>query len=503
MRLGAFLAALALAGPAAAETVVSPAPEAVSVTLYRAPGRSAGGSIDLDDLTGFAVVSEKRTVVLPPGETILRFEGVANGMLATSAVIEGLPGGVREKNRNAKLLTPRSLVEASVGGEATLVRTNPATGREQAIPVRVLSGGGGVLLQSAQGIEALHCSALPERLVFNALPDGLSDKPTLSVRTQSDRPVTATVTLSYLSQGFDWTTNYVAHLNPDGKTLSLTGWVTLANGNSISFPNAPTQIVAGTVNHEDDGAAAEDFADPGSDTAQCWPWDTTATHDEWFAPANYYPSAPPPPPAPMAMMARELGNLPGLVGAKLQQEELGDLKLYRTPQPTTIAANGQKQVLLLSEGDLPFRQVYRVDVGGGAQDATPTQIVLQVKNDRGGPLGQPLPAGQVAVFEDALGRPMLLGEDQVRDATVGETLEIKLGASPDVQAAVEYQLQGRRTVRLYNARAHAVTVEVRLDPSLLAKRFQAPATRGGYAVWSVVVPAQGEARLSLRLKDTA
>lgn len=497
MRSIPFLALFALAGPAAAETIVSAAPEAVSVTVYREPGRSAGGTLELGNLTGFAVISERRMVTLPAGDHVLRFEGVANGMLAASAVIEGLPGGVEEKNRDAKLLTPRSLVESAIGGEATLVRTDPATGRERALPVRILSGPEGVLLQSAEGIEALRCSALPERLVFAEAPAGLSDTPTLSVRTRSAEPVSAVVTLSYLAQGFDWAANYVAHLAPESETLTLTGWVTLANANANTFPDAPTQIVAGTVNRSDDTSFFPTVRDPQfQDYANCWPWDTTATAASRWAPQNYAP-LPAPPPPPVAMMARAAMAEDSIVatGAKLQQEELGDLKLYRTPEPTTIASSGQKQVLLLSEPDIPYRRVYRADIINAGPDPTAAQILLRLSNERNGPLAQALPAGRMAVFEQALGRPMLLGEDDVRDAAVGEELEIELGSSPDVRFSLD-ETQPRRTLlRLSNARSEPVMVEARLPVELLAKAKRRPLRRGGYAMWSITVPANGEATL--------
>src|SRR3546814_5469593 len=90
--------------PAAAEDVVASAPSALSVTVYRAPDRDAG-SIDLDDLGGFALISETRTVHLPAGVTRLRFEGVADGIDAATAILTGLPGAVIEKNRDAALLS--------------------------------------------------------------------------------------------------------------------------------------------------------------------------------------------------------------------------------------------------------------------------------------------------------------------------------------------------------------------------------------------------------------
>ncbi len=75
-------------------------PSALSLTVYRAPERSAG-SIDLDQLGGFALVSETRTVHLLAGVNRVRFEGVADGIEPASAIVTGLDQGVIEKNREA------------------------------------------------------------------------------------------------------------------------------------------------------------------------------------------------------------------------------------------------------------------------------------------------------------------------------------------------------------------------------------------------------------------
>ena len=80
-------------------------PSDLSVTVYRAPDRESG-SIDLDTLEGFALVSETRTVHLPAGVSRLRFEGVADGIEPVSAIVSGLGVGVIEKNRERKLQSP-------------------------------------------------------------------------------------------------------------------------------------------------------------------------------------------------------------------------------------------------------------------------------------------------------------------------------------------------------------------------------------------------------------
>ena len=61
---------------------------------------------------GYALVTETRTVTIPAGETLIRFQAVADGMYPESAIVTGLPKGVKEKNRDARLLSPFGLVDA-------------------------------------------------------------------------------------------------------------------------------------------------------------------------------------------------------------------------------------------------------------------------------------------------------------------------------------------------------------------------------------------------------
>jgi hypothetical protein len=126
--LGPLLAA-ALAGAAPAQPIATSAgPDAVSVTVYRAPGRGSG-TMELDYLQGFALISERRQVIVPAGEGSIRFEGVAGGIIPESAIVTGLPDGVVEKNQEALLLSPASLLERSLGRRVHLRRTSLATGK--------------------------------------------------------------------------------------------------------------------------------------------------------------------------------------------------------------------------------------------------------------------------------------------------------------------------------------------------------------------------------------
>mgnify|MGYP001259480819 CR=1 FL=1 len=129
MRLiAAVLALLTLATPAQAREVVDASvPQGMSVTLYRDPARGTGEAMNRNWPQGFAMISETRTVTLPPGESTVRFEGVAEGMVGVTAIVTARPGGRIEKNRKAELLGPAALVNGALGNRVTITRPTPAT----------------------------------------------------------------------------------------------------------------------------------------------------------------------------------------------------------------------------------------------------------------------------------------------------------------------------------------------------------------------------------------
>jgi hypothetical protein len=422
--------------PANAADTLAEQPSALAVTVYRAPYRGSG-SIDLNDLRGFALVSETRTVHLPAGVTRLRFEGVADGIEPASAIVTGFPDGIIEKNREGKLLSPSALVAAAVGHPMTLLRTNKKTGKLTRLAGTIRSdAGGGVVFETSAGIEALRCSGLPESFSFEGVGD-LSAKPTLSVLVKSPEASTRTVTLSYLARGFDWAADYTATLSADGKTLDLGAWVTLANGNGVGFPAAQTQVVAGRVNREYGGVEPLDLGGPI--LAQCWPRGSTSDPPQYLQFARASP------------LGAESDKLNGVIVQALaaapaamrslakktvEQEELGDLKLYRVPDRTTVASRQSKQVRLLDRSKVPVSRVYGADLASEEDSAqAPAHVLLRTMNTAANHLGLPLPSGQVAVFAAQGDAELLLHESGMRDLAVDEEVELDLGDSSDVQVS--------------------------------------------------------------------
>jgi hypothetical protein len=218
-RIVLFLSLTLAAWPVAAQTLVeSDKIDAVSVTLYRDPDRRDGAIPAGGWPGGYALVTETRTIHVPAGKSVIRFVGVSEGMMPETAIVTGLPQQVGEKNRDARLLSPAALIDAYLKRRVTIRRTNRSTGKVTEGEAVIQSGpGGGVLLTTAQGVEALGCSGMPEALRYPGVPADLSAKPTLSVTTDSAAAATVTVQISYLAQGFDWAANYVAQVAEAGQ----------------------------------------------------------------------------------------------------------------------------------------------------------------------------------------------------------------------------------------------------------------------------------------------
>ena len=501
----------------AQQVTTSPAPSAVSVTIYRAPQRTAAEPIRLDWLNGYALITETRTITFPAGTSDIRFEGVAGGILPESAIVSGLPDGVAEKNQDAFLLSPASLLDQSLGRRVHLRRTSRATGAMREEEAVVRSGAdGAVVVQTAAGFEALRCTGLPETIRYDRVPPGLSAKPTLSVRTEARRRTRATLTLSYLASGFNWQANYVGALSPDGTRMDLFAWVTLASGDETSFPRANTQAVAGRLNRTD---VRRERASGPPLRLNCFPLLITSDIPERkFTGIEEYSISTeageeivvtgsrvssvsmemvmpaPPPPAP-AMMA--------------EQEELGDLKLYRIPEPVTVAAMSQKQVALLLKRDVAVTQVYRINLSRyGGSGPMPARRVYTSRNRIAEGLGVPLPAGRVALFGRSEGRRILVGEGSLGDRAVGEDVEIEAGAMTGVLATAVQSGPGGGTeehlLTVTNDRAEAVTFEAEFGGEPVGAGVDADvafARRNGRPLWRVAVPANGRVALRYRWKS--
>ena len=188
------------------------------------------------------------------------------------------------------------------------------------------------------------------------------------------------------------------------------------------------------------------------------------------------------------------------IAMKARQENLGDLKLYRIPEPVSVAANSQKQVAMIVQDGVKVATAYRqrIDPGNNGFDEPATRTLV-TRNRTAEGLGLPLPAGGVALFASHGGRPILLGEGSLDDLAVDEDVEIRFGAAPGVRGRLIEVSTGRYELTVTNDGPAAIHYEAEF--AVEGKPIKADARLGkrdGRPLWAVTVPANGSRTLRYR-----
>lgn len=530
------LACLGTATALAEANVYSPRPDKVSLTIYR---------------EGLALVTETRRVELPAEPVTLVFQGVVDSLLPRSAVMDGAGRPAAETDFRFDRLTPASLLQRSVGKLVTLVRTAPRSGVVSRLEATVVSAGKGVVLRSVEGNEALYCTGLPERLEFAELPGALTPTPTLSVRLAAGAPGPRTIRISYLASGFSWRADYVAHLDGAARRMHLTGWLTLHNDTGSAFAQAEVQVVAGRLNllppysggsrppyrGFDERSIDEETGLPSTRYDQQREQENSQAEAELTVLRNCYPLdkttdglstgirlglANPGMDVVTGGASAELEEVMVTGSRIVDRSQLGDYQLYRLPWPTDLNARQTKQAAFLDRKGIKVERFYSILVYGF--DATQTyrsdapELMLRWRNERRAGLGEPLPAGQVRVFEPQAGGEVFSGEAEIRDSPVGLPVEIAIARALNLTASftleeTRQQDEGKREFvrisashRFVNDKDATVRIEVRrpddaafTTPVVLRSNQRARRERGGL-VWRFELPAGRELRLRYELK---
>jgi hypothetical protein len=402
-----------------------------------------------------ALVQDKRELRLPAGKSKQDFPDVS-AQIRPETVTIGAPGAtIVEQNFDFDLLTPESLMEKAVGQSVTVVRGG------QSLPAKVLAYNDGTVVEIGGRIEVL---GKDDRVIFPSLPPSLRARPTLSVTLDADAAGARPVTLSYLTYGMGWKSDYVALFDEKAGKIDVQGWLTLTNNSGVTYSNANTLLVAGAVGGGGRGASSAMV--PGTETAG--------------------------------------------------RERIGDFYVYPIPGRTTIAQRQQKQVSFLDVAGAPAAKAYayRNPWLGRQDQPRSVDTVLRFSSSKEGGLGDALPAGTVRIYmRDARGAPQFIGENAIPHTPMGSRLAIKTGEAFDVKVKAVVQTRERagsnkwRTTMVYtltNARPDAVVVELSQggldswwkDTRILEETQASERINADEALWKVSVPANGEATLT-------
>ncbi|WP_443025585.1 DUF4139 domain-containing protein [Sphingomonas sp. PB4P5] len=461
-----FLLATTLAlTPAMLHAQTSPAADPANPV-----GPSAQGDVSLTIYqNGQSLVQDVRQLNLANGRTRQDFPDVSAQIRPETVTLSGPGIGIVEQNFDFDLLSPDKLMEKAVGSVVTIVRTNPATGAETREQARVLAANGGIVLQIGSRIEVLRDDGLPVRVIFDKVPENLRARPTLSVTLQTASAGRIPATLTYLTPGLGWTSDYVLLFDAAKGAIDVQGWVTLTNATGTTYRDADILLVAGNPNANNNKG--------------------------YFSRLSR---------ATLTEAGTETGT----------RERLGDYVLYPLPARTTVANAQQKQVSFLDVKGAPARNTYEWVNGWLATTGEPRSAasVLKFSTSKSGGLGDQLPAGTIRVYlRDARGDPQFIGENRIPGTPMGSQMAIRTGDAFDVKAmavVVERKRlsssRWRTTMRydLSNARAEPVTVDLAQDglygdvrvieQSIAGNRVSADRLE-----WQVPVPANGKASLNV------
>ncbi len=430
-----------------------------------------------------ALVKDARKTGLRQGENRLAWRDVAAQIQPETALLRRTEGAgltLLEQNFDFDLLTPQKLLEKSVGETIRVIKTNPLTGVESTEYAQVLAANSGFVLKYADRVETnIPANA---RLAYGTVPQGLRDRPTLSMTFQNPKAGPAELELSYLTGGLGWKADYVAELTGQEDSLDLNGWVTLTNTSGTAYPNAKLQLIAGDVNRVQ---------------------------------PEYRPA---PKMRDMMVMAA--------AAPAMEQESLFEYHLYTLNRPTSIENNQTKQVALLSASQVPVGKEYLLRGGsyyyqgqyGDLGQKLKAGVFLEFDN-AGDSLGIPLPKGVVRVYKkDAAGRAQFIGEDRIDHTAKGEKVRLKLGDAFDINAdkkQTDFQrlanygrsgglIETAYQLEIRNAKSEPVKVKVvepmPADWQMVSESLPHTKESAHTAVWEVTVPAEGKTLLTWRVR---
>jgi hypothetical protein len=425
------------------------------------------------------LVRETRTLKVDrAGVSFLRFMDVPQLINPRTVHLKSLTAGaeldILEQNYEYDLISPEKLMEKYVGREVEVVeQAEDLTTRVS--KAKLLSVNGGPVFQIGDRIVL----GQPGMVTLPEIPKDLVASPTLVWTVNAAKAGARTVEASYLTDGLNWSADYVAVVDAEDKLADLTGWVTIDNRSGASFENATLKLVAGDVRR--------------------------VTPEQVFEADT------------MRMQAARAPKAGGF-----QEEAFFEYHLYTLDRPSTIKNNQTKQIALLQASGVPLvkklllvgQPWYYRNQGGTLTQNEKVAVVLELKNAKEAGLGMPLPKGTVRVYKkDRSGAEQFVGEDAIDHTPKDETVRLHVGDAFDVvadrtqtewKAVSPRQSESAYSISIRNRKEENVVVTVREpvggDWTLLTSSVPGTKVDAGTLEFQVPVPKGQEVKLTYRVR---
>ncbi len=415
--------------------IVSPEADSTALTIYP---------------KNLALITESRMIDLPVGKSTIVFEGVNDRMIPASVLLRQFEGLTIERNFDAELLGKANLFERSIGQTVTLTRTDKASGVVRQVRAKIISANNGVVFNVGGKLESYQCSGLSENTLFDSIPEGLNNKPELSIDVDTTTSGPRELVISYLADGFSWAADYRLDMT-SAKTAKFNAWLTFKNETSQNFKNTRTSVVAGSLNRSWQTRSPQ--KQHKNLAANCWPRQSTLTpipvvtqnanvgfsgyNDEIIVTGSrnrredFL--------AEVAPVAKMQGISSYGAPPPPEQEDLSEYKLYRIPEPINVASYQTKQIRFLHEPAVEVEQVYTFEESWRSLlnpnlPLHPSIMETRLDNSKDGKLAKPLPSGTYRVMSRSKdGKPLIEGEDNIDNRAVDLPVKIRTSLSRNVQ----------------------------------------------------------------------
>ena len=437
-----------------------------------------------------ALVKDIRQADIKAGTSEIVFDGVAQQIQPETAMLYGQDIKVLEQNYSYNVITYENLVNQSVGQEVTTVRQNPQTG-ENIFEKAYLIGStyGQPVLKFTYGIETNFSG----RIVFDKIPTGVSDKPTLTAKINNKQSGAKNLFLAYLTGGLSWKTDYVATINNKNQ-LDLTGWVTINNNTGVDYNNAKIQLIAGEVN------AVRNVVKPRMMMAKM----------------------------SMAVMNDSVESA-GL--GSVTPEQISNYELYTLPAITSIKDKQTKQIGLIEKSGVKYAKEFNFSsplyFGGNYEfEKMHPEITYVLENNKTSNLGISLPAGTMRFYEnDKNGSLQFIGSANIGNTAKEEKLRLNLGQAFNLTIAgkiskvSEKEIERKPQNKCYNVKvlktytaettisnadtgANSVIISQSFPDTakLLKESHKGTLKNASTKQWTVSVPANGKTTLSFTVQ---
>lgn len=383
-----------------------------------------------------ALVKEHRTLDLKMGVNEIAFSDVAALIDPTTVLFHSVtdPEGtiVLEQNYEYDIVGAKKLLEKYVDRKIEAI-TQDGT----AYAGTLLSGAEDLILRADSGeITVIKLDQVRE-FSFPQLPEGLISKPTLLWQLQAARAGSHKVDVTYMTEGIDWSADYVVLLNAADTAIDLNGWVTLNNNSGASYNNAKLKLVAGDIHR-----AQEEFV-----------------YMDGMEKRMAAGAAAPP---------------------SVEERAFFEYHLYEVKRPVTVKNHQTKQIEFTAASAISATKFFVYDGSQrpyygygpviepvyGQTSNQKVMVMLQFKNDDVSGLGVPLPKGRVRVYKaDVDGTSQFIGEDNLDHTPKDENVRLYLGDAFDIigeRKQTDFRKLGDRSIE----ESYEVTVRNHKDEAV-------------------------------------